>query len=74
VGIHNIHGKVFYNVGDAWQDEFASSDLLQGAGVEFNTEIVIGYMLLLDLRVGYAHGFDETLGVDQVYVSVGGTF
>ncbi|WP_455211636.1 hypothetical protein [Kaarinaea lacus] len=74
VGIHNIHGKVFYNIGDAWQEEFASSDLLQGAGAEVNTEIVIGYMLLLDLRAGYAHGFDETLGDDQVYISIGGTF
>jgi hypothetical protein len=47
---------------------------LQGAGVELNTEIVIGYMFFVDLRVGYAHGFDETLGDDQVYLSVGGTF
>ncbi len=74
VGIHNIHGKAFYNIGDAWRDEFASSELMQGAGLEINTEIVIGYMFLLDLRVGYAHGFDETLGDDQVYISVGGTF
>jgi hypothetical protein len=74
IGIHNIHGKAFYNIGDAWQDKFASSDLLQGAGLEINTEIVIGYMFSLDMRVGYAHGFDETLGEDQVYLSVGGTF
>jgi hypothetical protein len=74
VGLHNIHGKVFYNIGDAWRDEFESSDLLQGAGMELNTEIIIGYFLLLDLRMGYAHGFDSTLGDDQVYLSVGGTF
>jgi len=74
VGIHNIYGKLFYNIGDAWQDEFASSDLLQGAGLELNTEFVIGYFLPLNLRLGYAHGFDETLGEDQVYLSVGGTF
>ncbi|MGD8591977.1 MAG: hypothetical protein PVF82_04050 [Gammaproteobacteria bacterium] len=74
IGIHDIHGKAFYNIGDAWRDEFDSSDLLQGAGLEINTEIVIGYMFSLDMRVGYAHGFDETLGDDQVYLSVGGTF
>jgi len=74
VGIHNIHGKMFYNVGEAWQDEFDSSRLFQGAGMEINTEIIIGYMLLLDLRVGYARGFDSKLGEEQVYVSVGGTF
>ena len=74
VGIHNIHGKLFYDIGETWRDNFASSDLLQGAGLEFNTQFIIGYLLLLDLRVGYAHGFDETLGDDQVYVSVGTTF
>lgn len=74
IGIHNIHGKVFYNVGDAWQDDFDSSDLFHGAGFEVNTEVVLGYMYLLDLRVGYAHGFDRELGEDVVYISAGGTF
>ncbi|MCG6969524.1 MAG: hypothetical protein LJE85_07135 [Gammaproteobacteria bacterium] len=74
VGLNNIHGKVFYDIGDAWQDDFESSNLLQGAGMELNTEIIIGYFLLLDLRMGFAHGFDSALGDNQAYVSVGGTF
>jgi len=74
VGIHNIYGKLFYNAGDAWQDKFQSTDLLQGAGVEVNTQVIIGYVFLLDLRLGYAHGFDSKLGTDTVYLSVGGTF
>ena len=74
LGIHDIYGKVFYNAGETWQDKFQSSDLLQGAGFEFNTQFVIGYAYGLNLRLGYAHGFDSQLGEDTVYASVGGTF
>jgi hypothetical protein len=74
VGVNQIYGKVFYDTGEAWRDSFQSSDLLHGAGLEVNTEVVIGYAIPLNLRVGYAHGFDDVLGEDQAYLSVGGTF
>ena len=74
LGIHDIYGKVFYNAGETWQDKFQSADLLHGAGFEVNTLIVVGYSFGVDLRMGYAHGFDSQLGEDTVYMSVGGTF
>ncbi|WP_455204307.1 hypothetical protein, partial [Kaarinaea lacus] len=73
-GIHNIYGKVFYNIGDAWEENLESSDLLSGAGVEFNTEFIFAYMGLLDVRLGYAHGFDSDVGEEQFYFYLGGTF
>jgi hypothetical protein len=48
--------------------------VLHGAGFEVNTQLIIGYIFLLDLRLGIAHGFDSQLGEDVVYMSAGGTF
>ncbi|MDH5324561.1 MAG: hypothetical protein OEZ68_08295 [Gammaproteobacteria bacterium] len=73
-GIHNIYGRAFYNVGDAWNDSIEAADYKQGTGFEVNTEIILGYMFLLDLRIGVAHGLDPDLGEDMAYVSVGTTF
>lgn len=73
VGLDKIYGSVFYNAGEAWYDSLDSNDIRKGAGIEINTELVLGYMFALDLRFGYAHGFDEG-GEDQFYLTVGKTF
>jgi hypothetical protein len=41
--------------------------------VEFNVELVLGYIIPINLRLGYAHGFD-TGGEDQWYINTGFTF
>ena len=73
LGVHQLHGKLFYSAGDAWNDDVESADYLQSAGVELNVEMIIGYMIPVNLRLGYAHGFD-TGGEDQWYVQSGFTF
>ncbi len=73
IGVHDIYGKIFYNTGEAWYDNFDSSSLLHGVGFEVNTQFVFGYFFGLNLRVGYAHGFGS-LGEDQFYLKFGGTY
>lgn len=73
LGIHQIHGDVFYNAGEAWFDGQTRESLRTGAGVELHTEIVLGYWLLLDLRLGAAQGFDDG-GERQLYLSVGASY
>ncbi len=73
VGVHRIHGKLFYNWGEAWDPVGNIPALRRGAGAEVTTELVLGYWLPLDLRVGYARGFD-TGGTDQVYLELGASF
>lgn len=73
VGIHQIHGRAFYNAGEAWQDSRDSSQVRHGAGIEINAEVVLGYLIGIDVRTGYAHGFDDD-GEDQWYLRVGATF
>lgn len=73
-GIHQIYGRVFYNVGDAWDDKTESAEMNHGTGFEVNTEIILGYMFLLDLRAGVAYGLDSDLGDTVGYVTVGTTF
>ncbi|NOX75989.1 MAG: hypothetical protein GXP17_05120 [Gammaproteobacteria bacterium] len=73
VGINRIHGAVFYNWGEAWDTRGNIPALRRGAGAEVTTELVLGYWLPLDLRVGYARGFDVG-GTEQVYLEVGASF
>ncbi|NOZ54038.1 MAG: hypothetical protein GXP08_13065 [Gammaproteobacteria bacterium] len=73
IGIHQFHGTLFYSAGNAWEKGNELSDLSHSAGVEINTELVLGYFIPLNLRLGYAHGFDEG-GEDKTYLEVGFSF
>jgi hypothetical protein len=73
VGLHQVHGALFYNAGEAWNRGTSIPTLRDGAGVEITSELVLGYWLPLDLRVGVARGFDEG-GEDQVYAQLSGSF
>lgn len=67
VGIHQLHGTIFYSAGDAWNSETESADYSNSAGMELYMELIVGYFIPLNLRLGYAHGFDEG-GENQVYL------
>ncbi|WP_455220102.1 hypothetical protein [Kaarinaea lacus] len=67
VGIYQLHGTLFYSAGDAWDSEIESADYSNSAGLEFYMKLILGYFIPLDIRLGYAHGFDEN-GEDQVYL------
>jgi hypothetical protein len=73
IGIHQLHGALFYNWGEAWDIQNDIPALRRGAGVELTTELVLGYWLPLDFRAGYAKGFDLG-GKEQVYVELGASF
>lgn len=73
LGIHQLHGNVFYNAGEAWFDGQPREFLRGGAGVELHAEVVLGYWLLLDLRLGVARGFDDG-GERQLYLTVGASY
>jgi hypothetical protein len=72
-GIHQLHGTAFYSMGDAWFDNTESADYLRSAGLELDAEIVFGYFIPINVRIGYAHGFDEG-GDNEYYLKAGFTF
>ena len=67
IGLHQVHGKVFYDVGKTWDKGYGVPQLRRGAGAEVTTELVLGYSIPVDVSLGYAHGFD-TGGEDQGYL------
>jgi len=73
IGVHRLHGTLFFNAGDAWNDRFALADLKSGIGAEFTTTLVLGYWLPVNLRLGYAYGLDDD-GTEQIYLNFGGSF
>lgn len=73
VGLGNVGANVFIDHGAAWQ-EGQPSDYLTSAGVELSTELVVFYAMPLPVRLGYAHGFDQHAGKDEVYLTVGYQF
>ncbi|HEY5602126.1 MAG TPA: hypothetical protein VIM41_03380 [Gammaproteobacteria bacterium] len=72
-GIYQVHGALFYSAGDAWDDRTESADYVSSAGMELNVEVILGYLIPINLRLGYAHGFDRG-GEDQWYLHSGFTF
>jgi hypothetical protein len=73
LGIHKIYGDVFVNGGEAWYDGLPKEDLRWGAGAELHTEVVLGYWITLDTRLGFAKGFDAG-GEQQLYLTVGTSY
>ena len=87
-----MHGKVFVDAGDAFDvpgelpfagHELELRGLRFGAGAELSLELVLGYWLTTDVRLGVAHGFGRLLegewrepGADPVnaYVTIGQAF
>ena len=73
VGVDQLYGNIFINAGEAWYAGAPKASLRRGVGVELHTDIVLGYWIPLDLRLGYAHGLDQG-GEDQVYLSIGAAY
>ena len=69
LGVHQIHGTMFVNSGDAWDDDTGSANYSTGAGLETEAQLFFGYFIPMKFRLGYAHGFDEG-GEDQVYLDL----
>ncbi len=75
LGINQLHGTVFYDVGGVWDEpESSPADYYAGAGFELNADLDIFYNFRLGLSFGYAHGFDDVIGEDKVYLRIGSQF
>jgi len=72
-GVTKIHGKVFYSMGDAWYDDFESADYVDSAGAEINFNMVFGYIIPFNVKLGLAKGFDD-IGEKQIYLQAGISF
>ena len=69
----DVSGNLFVESGATWDDGSEPEEYRSAAGVEMLAEINLFYAFNLDLRVGYAHGFDDG-GEDELYLTVGGAF
>jgi Tol biopolymer transport system component len=74
IGITKLHGKVFYSLGDAWYDDVESADYYESAGIEINANMFFGYFIPLNIRAGFAKGFDDRLGEEEYYLQLGLAF
>ena len=66
-----LHGAVFTDVGEAWDESnsFSSKRLKAGAGIEARFDMTIGYWLEITPALGFAYGFTED-GEAQVYFTI----
>ena len=75
LGINQLHGTVFYDVGGVWNDnESSPADYYAGAGVEVNADLDIFYNLRMSFSLGFASGLDDQIGEDKVYLRIGSQF
>ncbi|MEM7209970.1 MAG: hypothetical protein AAF434_19270 [Pseudomonadota bacterium] len=72
VGINRVFGRVFIENGAAWRD--SADDTFSSAGFELHVDASALYFSDIRLRLGYAHGFDDEFGEDEVYLTLGGGF
>ena len=75
IGINQLHGTVFYDVGGVWgEDQSGPDKYYAGTGFELDADLQLLYNLPLNLSLGYAHGFDDQIGNDIVYLRIGSQF
>jgi outer membrane protein assembly factor BamA len=73
LGLENISGRLFAEAGSAWDQGSRPDDVFPSAGLELLLEPYIGYLPGLELRLGFAHGFED-LGEDSFYAALGTSF
>ena len=73
LALHQVFGNVFIDAGNAWNVGDSPGRYLTGAGIEANADTILFYNTGLNLRLGYAHGFNAG-GVNQVYLQAGASF
>jgi hypothetical protein len=73
VGVIQWFGAIFAETGSAYQDNKPDT-YYTGAGFEVIADINIFYNVTFRTRLGYAHGFDNEIGDDRVYLKIGNSF
>jgi surface antigen Omp85-like protein len=69
-----IWGALFLDAGNAYNGRSQPQDLKVGAGAEVHFQFNIAYYLNTDLKLGFAHGFSQPPGGDQVYFVAAASF
>ena len=73
LGIHQLHGTVFYESGAAWNGDSPTKHY-NSAGAELNADVDLFFNVRMQTVLGVAHGFDRDLGVKQIYLRIGHNF
>lgn len=69
--LDRLHGAVFVDAGEVWDDEsgFTAEKLKIGAGVEARLDMTLGYWLRITPAIGIAQGFNKD-GETAVYFTI----
>jgi hypothetical protein len=57
--LRRLHGALFCEAGEAWDDSFAAGSLKKSVGGEARLDLTFSYFLPVTLRVGVAVGLDD---------------
>jgi hypothetical protein len=75
VYLRRLHGALYTDVGDAFSPGRADFGLHAGAGAELRAEVVLGWILPTDLRLGCARGLERgPPAILDCYAALGGIF
>ena len=69
VFLRRLHGAVFAEAGNAWDEAFHKSDLKRSVGAELRFDFYLAYYLPVTLRIVVADGLDEN-GLKQIYLGL----
>jgi Tol biopolymer transport system component len=71
--LRHLHGAVFADAADAWNDTFHPRDLKTAAGASVGADMFLGHAIPVTSVLGIAHGFG-LLGDTRAYMRVGLAF
>ena len=73
LALHQVFGSVFVDAGAAWDNGNRPETYFTSAGVEAHADTILFYNLGLNLRLGYAHGYNKG-GDNRIYLRAGTSF
>ncbi len=73
MALHQLSGVAFVDSGVTWSQGGSPDDRRLGAGMELHADSALLYSVRFNLRLGYAHGFDDD-GENQIYLRIGSSF
>lgn len=71
--LQRTHADLFFDIGNAWDNHTALSEFRRGIGVEVEMDTILGHLLPIRVRMGFAKGLDDG-GERQTYFAVGNSF
>ncbi len=73
IGVNRVSATVFFEAGGVWDHGGGPDRWLHAVGVEALTEVKLGYLLALQMRIGVARGLDDP-GQTRGYITLGRAF